>query len=160
MESNGLRFVRNQDFQVTAVLNPDDPDRADEFVNAIAKAKPGFMGKPVLLLEIYQPLVGVVHETILHMCRYGIKQIKISTLIAHRPEIEQGHVNFTYDDGKVIEHYMVMSKDVMDGEDFMVHYMTIAFHDGSVLNNEYSSTSNVLQATFGRQDERRGNQSD
>jgi len=56
MESGGVRFVRKRDFQLRVGLNPDNPVKAAELVEAIHVVKPSFMSAR-LILQVYQPLV-------------------------------------------------------------------------------------------------------
>src|SRR6185295_2033868 len=94
-ESGGVRFARKRDFQLRVELNPDNSVKAAELVEAIHVVKPSFMSAR-LILQVYQPLVGSVHETISDMCEKGVREIRINTLIPGRPDIavedDSGHL--------------------------------------------------------------------
>ena len=152
MESGGVRFVRKRDFQLRVGLNPDNPVKAAELVEAIHVVKPSFMSAR-LILQVYQPLVGSVHETVSDMCENGVREIRINTLIPGRPDLavddDSGHLIYRYEDGKVIDQETVMSKDAIDGDDFMVHHISLQFLKGSILTNEWVSENNILRPRFG-----------
>jgi hypothetical protein len=157
MAAGGLRYVRKKDFQIEIVLNPDDPERAAEFTRAVHVAKPTFL-TPRLTLEIYQPLAGMVHETLYQICHNGVQGAKLTTRIPDRPDIEDpGHVAFYYENGRAIHHETVMSKDAMDYDDFMVHHLVLEFLSGTVAMSEWTPDGNVVRPVFADHREGQGN---
>src|SRR4051812_30298462 len=99
MEPSGLQYVRRQDFRLKVGLEPDDPGHAKEFADAIFRVKPNFLG-PRLVLEVYQPITGSVHSTLVGICKRGMKSLSVYTLIPNRPEMdileECGHLSYHY----------------------------------------------------------------
>lgn len=148
----GVRFVRKRDWRLRVKLKPDNPVKAAELIEAIHVVKPSFL-TPRLIIEVYQPLVGSVHETVSKMCADGVDEIRINTQIPGRPDLatddDGGHLVYRYEDGKVIDQQTTMSKDAMDGDDFMVHWLSLEFLRGAILTNEWVSENNVLRPKFG-----------
>lgn len=146
------RFIQKRDFSIRVTLDPDNPQEAAAFADAVAVAKPSFLVRK-LILEVYQPLVGNVHETVRRICHTGIKEISLRTLVPGHPDLveqdDYGQIIFRYEGGRVVDQYTTMSRDIIDAEDFMVHYISLEFQHGSIVTNEWCPEDNILRPKFG-----------
>lgn len=139
MESGGLRYVRKKDFKLRVGLHPENAELAEEFADAVHTLKPTFLG-PKLIIEVYQPIVGGVHHTIMEICQNGLPFCEVYTLIPNRPDLvlreDCGHLAYLYERGRVIDQQTILSKDAIDGENFMVHILYLEFEDCKIQTNE------------------------
>lgn len=151
METGGARFVRKKDFRLRVGLNPDDPEVAAEFAEAVYVIKPTFL-TPRLLLEVYQPIIGNVQKTIIGICRNGLRSCAVNTLLPNRPDLAMledcGHLVYSYVNGKVVDQQTIMSKDIVAGDDFMVHLLVLEFENAEFASNEWQRPKQVRKSPF------------
>lgn len=151
METSALRFTCKKDFKIKIGLNPGDPVAESEFMDAIYRVVPS-MKHPQLLLEVYQPLVGCVHDTVLQICNHGLRYCGVYTLVAGRPDLNDqedcGHLKWLYEDGEVIEHHMPLSRDIVDGDDFLVHMLCIDFARCDIGSKEFTGPQQRERPSF------------
>lgn len=147
----GVRFVHKRDFRLRVGLNPDDPAVAAEFAEAVYVVKPSFLA-PRLLIEVYQPVVGNVHNTIIGICRNGLRSCAINTLLPNRPDLAMmddcGHLVYSYVNGNVIEQQTIMTKDAVAGDDFMVHMLLLEFEQAEFVSNEWQKPEQARKSPF------------
>ncbi len=139
-------FLRKKDFKLLIGLEPDSPDLSEELVRAIYLVKPSFV-KSDVIIEAYQPIIGSVHGTIMDICRKGLPLLTIHTLIPGHPELSDredcGQLVYTYARGVVTEHYTQLSRDALEGDNFMLHIMSIKFAEAKILMNEWREEAPV-----------------
>lgn len=151
MGNEVLKFSRKRDFQVEIWLNPEDVLRSAELVDAIYRVKPSFL-LPRLTIEVYQPITGRVHETVNQICKSGVNRMRVSTLVPDGLLLASaentGHIVFLYETGVVIYQETDMSKDVIDGDDFMVHHLIFQFDNETIQTRELYTEDNVVRPEF------------
>jgi hypothetical protein len=152
MNTGGVQFVRRKDFRLSLALFPlvaavltDNNAQSDEFLQqefaeAIYRVRPTFLG-PRLTIDVYQPVLGNVHTTVMRICKYGIATCSVDTLLPDRSDLvnsgDRGQLSYSYENGKVIEQHTLMSRDVIDGDDFLTHVLLIEFESGNISANEW-----------------------
>jgi hypothetical protein len=134
-------LVRKKDFRITIDLNPGDLTLANEFVEAVHLIVPSFLSR-LVKFEIYQPVVGNVHLTVMKICQNGLASLKLETLVPDLPEFsdlggDYGNIIYEYRIGRVIEQETHMCKDKYIGDQFMVHFLIIEFENARVVFNEF-----------------------
>lgn len=142
MQSSEVDYVRKGDHHVELVVPHTDDQRIREFLNAIHIVEPSFV-RSSLLIEVFQPLLGRVVNTICTMVKYGVPACTVSTLLPNRPDLsasdDRGHLTYSYQRGKIVDHRHQMTHCVKDAEDLMLHEIEIEFDEFSVTTNEWDA---------------------
>ncbi len=71
------------------------------------------------------------------ICQNGLPFLSCRTLIPGHAEISEGQLVYLYNKGKVVEQKSPMTKDVLRGDDFLVHLLSIEFADAKLVMNEW-----------------------
>jgi hypothetical protein len=132
--------VRKKDFKITLDLIPSDAMLAQQLAEAIHLIVPSFLSSRIKL-EVYQPIFGNIHQTIMEICQRGLRSLVLETLMPELPEFDNtkncGHLAYFYETGRVTEQETQMCKDGYFGDQFLVHFLLIEFEKAHIKINQY-----------------------
>jgi hypothetical protein len=119
---------RKRDFEVTVRVDQLDPSRAEEFAEAIYRAKPSRLDN---ILEI-----EVTHKADKHIqmiCDKGMRALTLKTVHPELSPIRLGplaYMMFEYEDGGVVDQWTAMGH--RNGDEPMVDVLKISFEKKTI----------------------------
>ena len=142
--------IRKWDFRIEMDFDPESDDHAErvrELIAAIRLVTPSMLSHRVVM-EIYQPVLGLVHSTVMQICQSGLKFLTLKTLIPGQHHLSNdedcGHLVYLYKRGTVIDQQTPMANDELVGDQFMVHILCIEFKDADIRFNEFNTVKPTL----------------
>jgi hypothetical protein len=92
----------------------------------------------MLGLEVRQPVVGDVCNSVIRLCKYGVPHCKLRTLFPERPDLDHedcSHIVYDYAVGDVVEQKTLFARDVILGDEMLVHSLVVSFRKFRVDTN-------------------------
>ena len=137
--------VRKRDFKIDFTLQLIGAERRSQvsqdqkdLSKAVYLVTPSFLS-PRLTLEIRQPVIGNIANTVIRLCLHGLPLCNLRTLMPNRPDMadaeECSHLVYRYRDGKVIEQESEMCKDAIEGDRMLVHTVVLMFKKWRIETN-------------------------
>ena len=140
--------IRKRDFRIDFTLpvipGEDQTEvKLDQklLAESVYSAKPSFL-YPRLSLEIRQPIIGNIATTVIRLCQRGLPVCRLRTIMPDMPELtadDASHVIYTYHDGEVVEQETDMCRDVILGDDLLLHTLVIRFDKWRIDTNVWEN---------------------
>ncbi len=140
-----VEHVRKRDFKIDFTLQLIGNERRSnvsqdqkDLSDAVYLVAPSFLA-PRLSLEIRQPVIGNIANTVIRLCQHGLPLCNLRTLMPNRPDMadaeECSHLVYRYREGEVIEQETEMCKDAIEGDRMLVHTVVLVFKKWRIETN-------------------------